>query len=128
MLVTTSTVIHHWPTSIACDEPLSPAFSAFDPDVSSVCRRTCVHLGDLSESVEEEKDYETPETMTEEATSLSDSSWQPLVDVNEQNVNWVKCCQRSSRYHHSGASYKQTDVNFICMDCKTIEHPTLGVQ
>ncbi|KAF8567303.1 hypothetical protein P879_04392 [Paragonimus westermani] len=69
-------VNHHWPTSIACDEPLSPAFSAFDPDVSSVCRRTCVHLGDLSESVEEEKDYETPETMTEEATSLSDSSWQ----------------------------------------------------
>ncbi|KAA3674878.1 uncharacterized protein DEA37_0013190 [Paragonimus westermani] len=69
-------VNHHWPTSIACDEPLSPAFSAFDPDVSSVCRRTCVHLGDLSESVEEEKDYETPETMTEEATSLSDSNWQ----------------------------------------------------
>ncbi|KAF7258269.1 hypothetical protein EG68_04584 [Paragonimus skrjabini miyazakii] len=69
-------VNHHWPTSIACDEPLSPAFSAFDPDVSSVCRRTCVHLGDLSESVEEERDYETPETMTEEATSLSDSSWQ----------------------------------------------------
>ncbi|KAF5398894.1 hypothetical protein PHET_08121, partial [Paragonimus heterotremus] len=69
-------VNHHWPTSIARDEPHSPAFSAFDPDVSSVCRRTCVHLGDLSESVEEEKDYETPETMTEEATSLSDSSWQ----------------------------------------------------
>ncbi|KER29855.1 hypothetical protein T265_03557 [Opisthorchis viverrini] len=76
------------------------------------------HLGDLSESMEEEKEYETPEAVTEEASglyvssgnrskyptnvspSLSDIGFEPIRAMSADDTNTEVCDNSSIR--HSG--------------------------
>ncbi|KAF8564785.1 hypothetical protein P879_10330 [Paragonimus westermani] len=46
------------------------------------------------------------------------------VDLDEDNVNWVQCSQCSRWFHRSCADYHQSDVDFTCLDCETIEQST----
>ncbi|CAL8091442.1 unnamed protein product [Calicophoron daubneyi] len=77
------------------------------------CRHVCAQLGDLCESMEEEKDYETPETMTEEAGSVSDSSWKrsnhPV--IKSPSVHDITFAPIHSQPDESEASDLERDEN-----------------